>query len=359
MSHRQSPSPSTDHEPTLSPWEVDVLDMTHDGDVDVNHGSDIAMDHGSGVIMATWDQQLPMTLGACPASSLQAPQLTTGAQSPYHSRGLFDSALDSVLEGGIVQGIIKDSPAHSNGRAIDDSLAHSDDKTIKDSPPHNNDKAIDKNTAQRTKTLPPETHSLCRPWDRHLIAQFAVEARDHHARNAPLPLHLVPVIRFNIWHALASNAAVLGMESAWLYYDAISPFNKAGPRLGPAALPAACPASLRLVPLQPRVEHHPWIDLLPFPVLRANFLRQIMLFGEDSIDEDDLCRDIVQGAVGADVAVTDAATLLVWGASWDPMGWEATVPFLRKWAWLFAGSTDILASTNYWRRQRGETQLRF
>ncbi|KAM0532311.1 hypothetical protein ACHAP0_005754 [Verticillium nonalfalfae] len=336
MSHRQSPSASTDYEPTLSPWEVDVFDGQHDGDGD--------MDHGSGVFMATWsDRQLPMT----------------PTQSSGHSRDLFDrafdtdfgSALDSALEGGIVEGILKDSPARSDDRALDDSFAYSDGKTI--------GKTIDRTSDKTAKALPPETHSLCRPWDRHLIAQFAVEARDHHARNAPLPLHLVPVIRFNIWHALASNAAVLGMDSAWLYYDAISPFNKAGPRLGPAALPAACPASLCLVPLQPRVEHHPWIDLLPFPALRANFLRHIMLFGEDSIDEDDLCRDIVQGAVGADVAVTDAATLLVWGESWDPMGWEATVPFLRKWAWLFAGSTDILASTNYWRRQRGETQLRF
>ncbi|KAM0268523.1 hypothetical protein ACHAQH_009975 [Verticillium albo-atrum] len=302
MSARRPARTGTEYEPTLSPWEVeDVLSIEPGG------GGELMTESCN-------EDQIQRSFRA----------YLTG-NTPTHSSNPSDGIIDpSVI------GIIKNSPH---------------DDTIE--------------TITPSTKPPPVNHSLCRPWDRHLISQFAVEARAHYAENRPLPMHLVPVIRFNIWHALSSNAALLGMDSGWLYYDSISPFNKSGPRLGPPAMPATCPPSLRLMPLQPDVEHHPWIDLLPFPMLRENFLRQIMMYGEESVDEDDMCRDIVQGAIGADVVVTDAATLIVWGDSWDPMGWEATVPFLRKWGWLFAGSTDILESTNFWRRRRGERELRF
>ncbi|KAM0322267.1 hypothetical protein ACHAQA_009556 [Verticillium albo-atrum] len=306
MSARPFSSPGNDHDSTSSVWEPeDVLDLTSSGET-----RDVS-----------WtESQIQMSL-----------RHSSSHQSSDPSDTVYEDAVEHLT------GNVTEHP-------IEDTIQDTIQDTIEEVP------------ASTTKPK----WTLCRPWDRHLLSQIATEARLHHANGEPLPLHLVPVIRFNIWHALAENANLLGMDSGWLYYDSISPFNKAGPGLGPPAFPTTrCPASLQLTPLQPSVEHHPWIDLLPFPMLRQNFLREVALHGEDSVDEDDMCRDIVQGAVGADVVVTDAATLIVWGESWDPMGWEATVPFLRKWGWLFAGSTDILESTNYWRTRRGERALRF
>lgn len=170
------------------------------------------------------------------------------------------------------------------------------------------------------------------------------------------PIRLPSLVSVNIFNALARNAATLRISKEWLEEEAISPFNLHGPGLGQLfielSLRGACPDSLRPTALQLSVPHHPWIDLLPIPRLRDNILNAI----EDPnvCDEDILCYDMVE--VNNE---HEKPCLIVWGESWDPHGWEASVAFLRKWGWLLKGCPEILQATNYWRQKRGETRLVF
>jgi hypothetical protein len=158
-------------------------------------------------------------------------------------------------------------------------------------------------------------------------------------------------VRVNVFYALARNIALLGFDDAWLTDDAVSPFNRQGPL--PETAPA-CPDTLRPTQLQVSVSHHPWIDLFPCPRMRDNFLAAVLLHGEDAIDEDALCRDVVDG--GAE-AGTEA--LIAWTDSWSPRGWEVTEAFLRKWGWLVRGCVEMQAGTNAWRQRRGLPSLKF
>ncbi|KAK2056533.1 hypothetical protein LY76DRAFT_617811 [Colletotrichum caudatum] len=197
---------------------------------------------------------------------------------------------------------------------------------------------------------------LCRLETQIQLVRFAGEAYENYRNGNPRPGNLTALVRVNVFHAFVQNARVLNFDGGWLTYEAISPFNQSGPGLGPAAIRNPCPENMRPTRLQLAVEHHPWIDFFPHPKMRDNFLRIVAEHGEDYIDEDDLCRDIVD--VGAGAGVEESA-LIVWGEAWDPRGWEATEPFLKKWGWLLAGCTEILEGTNYWRQKRGLSKLRF
>ncbi|TDZ26138.1 hypothetical protein Cob_v001358 [Colletotrichum orbiculare MAFF 240422] len=191
---------------------------------------------------------------------------------------------------------------------------------------------------------------------REMLDQFAQEAYDDYLRGQPCPSYLTTLVRVNVFHAFVRNAHVLGFNSDWLNYDAVSPFCRLGPGPGPVSVdPALLPEYMRPTALQAAVEHHPWIDFFPHPQMRDNFLRAVAEHGEGFVDEDDMCRDIVD--VGAGAGVEDSA-LIAWGEPWDPRGWEATEPFLRKWGWLLNGCPEMLEGTNYWREQRGLRRLK-
>ncbi|KAI8165712.1 hypothetical protein K4K54_008213 [Colletotrichum sp. SAR 10_86] len=191
---------------------------------------------------------------------------------------------------------------------------------------------------------------------RQMLSMFAEEAYVDYINGKPCPGYLTTLVRVNVFHAMVRNAQALDFNAEWLTYEAISPFNKLGPGLGPSTTGPSCPENMRPTALQLAVEHHPWIDFFPHPQMRDNFLQIVADKGEDYIDEDDMCRDIVD--VGAGAGVEEAA-LIVWGEPWDPRGWEATESFLRKWGWLLVGCTEMLEGTNYWREKRGLKRLKF
>ncbi|KAF3800006.1 hypothetical protein GCG54_00001115 [Colletotrichum gloeosporioides] len=191
---------------------------------------------------------------------------------------------------------------------------------------------------------------------RQMLSMFAEEAYVDYINGKPCPGYLTTLVRVNVFHAMVRNAQALDFNAEWLTYEAISPFNKLGPGLGPSTTGPSCPENMRPTALQLAVEHHPWIDFFPHPQMRDNFLQIVADKGEDYIDEDDMCRDIVD--VGAGAGVEEAA-LIVWGEPWDPRGWEATEPFLRKWGWLLVGCTEMLEGTNCWREKRGLKRLKF
>ncbi len=80
-----------------------------------------------------------------------------------------------------------------------------------------------------------------------------------------------------------------------------------------------------------------------------------MLLAGGSYDEYELCNDLVDFC---DVP-NEKTGLIVWGEPWDPSGWEMSESFLSRWRWVVNGCVGLLASTNYWRAQRGESELVF
>ncbi|OIW29060.1 hypothetical protein CONLIGDRAFT_633258 [Coniochaeta ligniaria NRRL 30616] len=190
-----------------------------------------------------------------------------------------------------------------------------------------------------------------RKWS--LARQLADQAYAEYLAKTPRPEHLLRVVQINVFHALARNAVALGLSTSWLLYDSISPFGQIGPPI-PVPAPPSYPDSLTPTPLQASEPHHPWVDLLPWPVLRDRILH---LSAGDLLDEDDLCHDIVE--LDTTLAPSEKAALIVWGAPWDPSGWEATPAFLQKWGWLLENCDEILQATNYWREKRGEEKLSF
>jgi hypothetical protein len=49
--------------------------------------------------------------------------------------------------------------------------------------------------------------------------------------------------------------------------------------------------------------------------------------------------------------------LIVWGEPYLIASWEVTPFFIHKWGWVLANCQELIDSTNYWRRSRGEAPL--
>lgn len=87
------------------------------------------------------------------------------------------------------------------------------------------------------------------------------------------------------------------------------------------------------------IPHYPYVDMLPWPALRDRLLASL-----SAINEPEFVLDVS----------TDS--LKIWGSTpWDPMSWEFSPAFARKWWFLL--DNEIMHTTNFWRRQRGEEDL--
>ncbi|KAJ5310088.1 Short-chain dehydrogenase/reductase SDR [Penicillium atrosanguineum] len=162
------------------------------------------------------------------------------------------------------------------------------------------------------------------------------------ANKVQSPELLLPVVQFNMMRAAFENAASMGLTWNILSEDIASYFNIAGP------VTLHLPPSLEPSDMQKSIIHHPWIDLIPISSLRDAILRQA-----DNFDEDQLCGDFY-GICGPSPEVG----ILVWGESWDPSAYEVSERCLNKWVGLFKDCPELVRSTNYWRRKRGEKPLR-
>lgn len=190
------------------------------------------------------------------------------------------------------------------------------------------------------------------------LSKAAQESYLRYTNGTPSHGHLTTVIHYNVFHGLARNATLMGLQNEWIIKGTTSPFNQQSPAPRQGDLAASSwPENLRPTPLQRVIMHHPWIDLFPLPRMRDNFLRALSrASGSDRVNEDGLCRDIVDVGAGEGV---DKAALVVWGEPWDPRSWEATEMFLTKWGWILEGCTEVLEATNYWRKKRGLRPFRF
>jgi hypothetical protein len=113
------------------------------------------------------------------------------------------------------------------------------------------------------------------------------------------------------------------------------------------------PPSLRPTLLQRTVSHEHWIDIIPHPVLRDNFIQ-----ATGKYDPDQLWSDSVGGLFeGFPDSETEHRGVVIWEPPWDFRGWELSEGFVRNWAWALKGCEDILVATNSWREKRGEEAL--
>jgi len=169
------------------------------------------------------------------------------------------------------------------------------------------------------------------------------EAASHKYMGSPTADFLLTLIQFNVFRALLRNTFTLGLTTDWLKNEMLSPICY-------GCFNGSAPSSLQPTLLQRTIDHHPWLDLFPFPAMRDNLLRS---YGK--YDEDQLCGDLVGWCRSPGARVG----LIVWREPWDPSGWEATEGFLETWGWTVRGCGEIRWATNYWRAQRGEEPLLF
>ncbi|ETS79353.1 hypothetical protein PFICI_09206 [Pestalotiopsis fici W106-1] len=193
---------------------------------------------------------------------------------------------------------------------------------------------------------------LTAPQRRDNVIRFAREAYERYALGAPRPSQLGMLVKLNVLNALARNARLIGLPNDRVCDDdAISPFSLSGPLPLPLPDQTLYPEALKPTAVQYSVLHHPWIDLLPFPVMRERAIRAV---SSGVLDEDEIVLDLIE------VWPKDAVHtpfLIVWGDSSNPGDWEATLPFLEKYGWLVWGCTELFESTNKWRSKRGEKLL--
>ncbi|KAF3384902.1 hypothetical protein F1880_002372 [Penicillium rolfsii] len=174
------------------------------------------------------------------------------------------------------------------------------------------------------------------------IKQLKKEIVDAAGELSPTPSLVHSVKQFNVMRAMFQNAAIMELTIDALTEDIASSFNIAGP------ITFNLPPSLQPSSTQKQIIHHPWIDLLPVQSFRDNLIVRMAEY-----DDEELCRDLYgmsscAGEVG----------LIVWGESWDPCAYELSEEVVRKWSWILKDSPELLISTNFWRRKRGEKALK-
>jgi hypothetical protein len=190
------------------------------------------------------------------------------------------------------------------------------------------------------------------PRAQELMRRFAHHAYMSYMQGTPALSHLSLLVKYNVSSALQRNAEILGVTAEYHEWEGISPFFKEGPTLGVTSPlePIEWPVNLHPTQLQRSVEHHPWIDVFPWPKFRDNLLQAFE--HPEVCDEDELCHDLVEYSDNLSKPI-----LVVWGDAWDPQSWEVTPEFLRKWGWLLSGCGGFLEPTNHWRAKRGERPI--
>ncbi|KAH7324873.1 hypothetical protein B0I35DRAFT_171264 [Stachybotrys elegans] len=169
--------------------------------------------------------------------------------------------------------------------------------------------------------------------------------------------------------ALVQNCLSIGItHSMWCAKDSISPFFRPLPS---ASSPFPTPhmssgdivrsvqnifqslkPDLRPCTEQITISHHPYIDILPFPTLRANIILNMDLFDEEELFYDSLYGLICWGSgkFGRNIGACTGS-----GTPWEARNWEAKEWFIQKWMFLMGGEDgDLVRQSRWWRTLRGE-----
>lgn len=187
------------------------------------------------------------------------------------------------------------------------------------------------------------------------VLQLEASKRQH---QYSLPAdHLLSLIYYNVYRGCIQNIAILGLDLDRMALDEYpSPFTPMSQTASSAI--ATLPPHLIPTRLQKTVAHHPQWDIFPDPQVRDNILN----YGEERIDDVELCFDMVGSQSRLQKQSSDEAGCYIWGEPWSIDSWEVTDTFVRKYHWMFKGTASgagFAASTNRWRRQRGEPEIDF
>ncbi|KAM0346878.1 hypothetical protein ACHAPU_005218 [Fusarium lateritium] len=155
--------------------------------------------------------------------------------------------------------------------------------------------------------------------------------------------------------AMLENCLALGItRSMYCSDDAVSPFYRHNADTDPSSEAIITSVQrgsrtqhfdLRPTRQQIVVNHHPFIDVIPFKDIRDNIIKHMHDMDEDEFFHDSLNHLTCWGSV------TGAHT----GTPWDSRSWDATEEFLQKWSHIVGGEDGELArNSRWWRSLRGE-----
>jgi len=198
---------------------------------------------------------------------------------------------------------------------------------------------------------------------------------------------LLHLIGYNVTRGLFMNLSIL--DVVWIYFP--QSFSSCGPApvFPTAPDPEAMwdetmrsmlnlPRGLAPTTKQLEMAHPRWIDLVPCAQLRNNL---IDIYTLGTVDMDELAEDLVgsvfdEQTCDAAINVTIEADgslsqcdyaetrgefkecgIVAWSDPWEISGWEFQGKVIEKWAFVFQGCYELLASTNRWRIARGEDAL--
>lgn len=158
---------------------------------------------------------------------------------------------------------------------------------------------------------------------------------------------LIVLIQINVLRALMTNMSILSLQHRMP--------AECGAALSIAQLPekpSTIPPALMPTRLQESLPHDPWIDMIPFPGMRDNFLLNQGVF-----DHDEFCEDGLGGLYEGYDDIKSRG-IIVWGDPWSPTGWEVSEGFAKKYSLLLRGCDDLIAATQKYREARGEERLK-
>ena len=162
----------------------------------------------------------------------------------------------------------------------------------------------------------------------------------------------IRINQVSFFGACLTNLSMLGLslEAASLD-DCSSPFFRSG-----IPIDQTCKMNFKHLKadLQPRhaqiyFNHHPYLDVIPFPEFRERAITFLSM-PEPYFDEDELCLDLLNDGIICWGSDSGAGS----GAPWDARSWEVTPWFIRKWWMLLGGKRGIIyQQTQWWRQMRG------
>ncbi|KAM0247769.1 hypothetical protein ACHAQJ_009702 [Trichoderma viride] len=161
----------------------------------------------------------------------------------------------------------------------------------------------------------------------------------------------------NIFRAFFSNAVALHFPVEKLIgSNSLSPFYRQEANTTEALqnimdiMPNTLPQDLKPTPPQITYGHSPFLDLLPFPTLRA----RAIIFSACTppiVDLVELKNDIIDGGLVCWLTSQKGS-----GQLWDKRSWEATPWFIDKWKVLVGDTNDEIWSQTKWWKQLKEGQ---
>lgn len=161
--------------------------------------------------------------------------------------------------------------------------------------------------------------------------------------------HLLSLMYYNVFRALASNSRTLGLDTYAMHAD-----NYPSPFITGSAYNLSIPPHLQPTPLQRTVPHHPCFDIFPDPIVRDRGITHTHILPHGK-----LCMTLAGRNTWFENDRLRRSGLIIWGPPENVDSWEMTEGFLESWKWLVQGSFLLQHSTNKWRAARGEPPIFF